>query len=299
MIGSDLTTNQMLGMMVLDFAIVFAVLLSARYLYGLVSGVNVTEEIAGKNNHAIGISVAGAAAGIGIMLSGTVTGGFSDSFGNEIIQIIVYAAVGLALMWLTRLIFDKIAMPRFSVKEELAKGNSAVAIVDAGNMIATAIMVRAVINWAEGTLDTALIAVLVGYVASQIILTLSTIYRIQLFRMRNKEHKGFQDSVHGGNMAVAIRYVGFQVGVALAVTAASGLAAYEFGSDPVMQAVRWGGVSLAMAVILAVLALIAEKTVLAGIDVSEEVDQQQNIGVGLMEVAVYVAIGLMLTGLLA
>ena len=57
MIGSDLTTEQMLGMMVLDFAIVFAVLLSARYLYGLVSGVNVTDEIAGKNNHAIGISV--------------------------------------------------------------------------------------------------------------------------------------------------------------------------------------------------------------------------------------------------
>lgn len=299
MIGSDLTTEQMLGMMVLDFAIVFAVLLSARYLYGLVSGVNVTAEIAGKNNHAIGISVAGAAAGIGIMLSGTVTGGFSDSFGNEIIQIIVYAAVGLVLMWLTRLIFDKIAMARFSVKEELSKDNSAVAIVDAGNMIATAIMVRAVINWAEGTLATALIAVLVGYVASQIILTLSTIYRIQLFRMRNKEHTGFQDSVHGGNMAVAIRYVGFQVGVALAVTAASGLAAYEFGSDPVMQAIRWGGLSIVMAVILALLALIAEKTVLARIDVSEEVDQQQNIGVGLMEVAVYVAIGLMLTGLLA
>ena len=54
-----------------------------------------------------------------------------------------------------------------------------------------------------------------------------------------------------------------------------------------------------MAVILAVLALVAERSVLAKINVTEEVDRQQNIGVALMEVGVYVAIGLILTNLLA
>ncbi len=292
-------TGQALGMLILDFVIVFAVLLCARVLYGLAAGIDVTEEMAGKNNHAVGISLAGATAGIGIMLSGVVTGTFSSTLGAETLSMVVYAAVGLVLMWLTRLIFDKVSLPSFSVKDEIARGNNAVAIVDAGNMVATAVMVRAVMNWSEGTLSSGLMAVAVGYVATQIILTLTTVYRVKLFRMRNREGAGFQDVVRAGNMAVAMRFVGFQVGVALAVTAASGVAVFQAGGDPIVQGLTWGGVSIVMAVILAVLALIAERSVLAKINVAEEVDRQQNIGVALMEVGVYVAIGLILTNLLA
>ena len=292
-------TGQALGMLILDFVIVFAVLLCARVLYGLVAGIDVTEEMAGKNNHAVGISLAGATAGIGIMLSGVVTGTFSSTLGAEALSMVVYAAVGLVLMWLTRLIFDKVSLPSFSVKDEIARGNNAVAIVDAGNMVATAVMVRAVMNWSEGGLSSGLMAVAVGYVATQIILTLTTVYRVKLFRMRNREGAGFQDVVRAGNMAVAMRFVGFQVGVALAVTAASGVAVFQAGGDPIVQGLTWGGVSIVMAVILAMLALIAERSVLARINVAEEVDRQQNIGVALMEVGVYVAIGLILTNLLA
>lgn len=292
-------TGQALGMLILDFVIVFAVLLCARVLYGLVAGIDVTEEMAGKNNHAVGISLAGATAGIGIMLSGVVTGTFSSTLGAEALSMVVYAAVGLVLMWLTRLIFDKVSLPSFSVKDEIARGNNAVAIVDAGNMVATAVMVRAVMNWSEGALSSGLMAVAVGYVATQVILTLTTVYRIRLFRMRNREGAGFQDVVRAGNMAVAMRFVGFQVGVALAVTAASGVAVFQAGGDPIVQGLTWGGVSIVMAVILALMALVAERSVLAKINVAEEVDRQQNIGVALMEVGVYVAIGLILTNLLA
>ena len=292
-------TGQALGMLILDFVIVFTVLLFTRVFYGLVAGIDMTEEMAGKNNHAVGISLAGATAGIGIMLSGVVTGTFSSTLGAEALSMVVYAAVGLVLMWLTRLIFDKVSLPSFSVKDEIARGNNAVAIVDAGNMVATAVMVRAVMNWSEGALSSGLMAVAVGYVATQIILTLTTVYRVKLFRMRNREGAGFQDVVRAGNMAVAMRFVGFQVGVALAVTAASGVAVFQAGGDPIVQGLTWGGVSIVMAVILAVLALIAERSVLARINVAEEVDRQQNIGVALMEVGVYVAIGLILTNLLA
>lgn len=298
MIGADIMTGQTLGMLIMDFVIVFVVLLFARFFYGLAARLNVTEEMAGKNNHAVGISLAGATAGIGIMLSGVVTGAYASTFEREAVSMLVYSAAGLFLMWLTRLIFDTVSLPSISASREIAAGNSAVAIVDAGNMVATAIMVRAVMSWAEGSLGPGLIAVGLGYVASQIILTLSTFYRVRLYKMRNKEGAGFQNVVHGGNMAVALRYVGFQVGIALAVTAASGIADYQVGGDPVMQGLTWGLVSLALAVVLAILALIAEKCVLSRLDLAEEVDRQRNIGVGLMVVAVYVAIGVMLMGLL-
>ena len=105
--------------------------------------------------------------------------------------------------------------------------------------------------------------------------------------------------MQSGNLAVALRFVGFQIGVALAVTAASGLAPYAPSGDPVMQAVVWGVVSICAAVVLVILTLIAEFAVLAGLDLSEEVDRQRNIGVALVEVAVYLAIGLLLLNHLA
>ncbi|MDP6705484.1 MAG: DUF350 domain-containing protein [Alphaproteobacteria bacterium] len=284
-------------MLVMDFAIIFAVLLSVRFLYGLVVGVSATHELAQKDNFAFGISLTGATAGVAIMLSGVATGGFAGSFGGEALNMVVFSLVGLALMWLTRLIFDLIALPGLSIKDEIAKGNAAVAVVDAGNLIATAVMVRAIIIWADDALGAGLAAVVGGYVASQIILTLTAYYRVQVYRVRNAGN-AFQAAIQGGNLALALRFIGFQIGVAFAVTAASSLAVYDAIANPIVQAAFWGLVSLVLAVALAVLGLVAERCVLAGVNVSEEVDRQQNVGVATTEVAVYIAIGLLMGGLL-
>ena len=294
----ELLTGQTIGMMVMDFALVFAVLLLVRVLYGVASGVDTLHELSVKDNFAIGISLAGATAAIGIMLTGVVSGEYAFSYGMELAAMASYGVLGLALMWLTRLIFDRVALPRLSVRALVGDGNTAVATVEAGNLIATAIMVRAVMVWSDDALIPGLIAVIVGYVASQIILTVTAYYRIWRYKMRNSGGR-FSDAVADGNLAVALRFVGFQIGVALAVTAAGGLAPYAPGGDPVMQAVLWGVVSIGAAVVLVVLTVIAEFAVLTGLDLSEEVDRQRNIGVALVEVAVYLAIGLLLLNHLA
>jgi uncharacterized membrane protein YjfL (UPF0719 family) len=294
----ELLTGQTIGMMVMDFVLVFAVLLLVRVLYGVASGVDTLHELSVKDNFAIGISLAGATAAIGIMLTGVVSGEYAFSYGMELAAMASYGVLGLALMWLTRLIFDRVALPRLSVRALVGDGNTAVATVEAGNLIATAIMVRAVMVWSDDALIPGLIAVIVGYVASQIILTVTAYYRIWRYKMRNSGGR-FSDAVADGNLAVALRFVGFQIGVALAVTAAGGLAPYAPGGDPVMQAVLWGVVSIGAAVVLVVLTVIAEFAVLTGLDLSEEVDRQRNIGVALVEVAVYLAIGLLLLNHLA
>ncbi len=294
----ELLTGQTLGMLVMDFALVFAVLLLVRVIYGVASGVDTMHEISVKDNFAVGVSLAGATAAIGIMLTGVVSGEFAFSYGMEIAAMASYGALGLVLMWLTRLIFDRIALPHLSVRAEIGEGNIAVATVEAGNLLATAIMVRAVMIWSDDALLPGLVAVVVGYIASQIILTVTAYYRIWLYRLRNSGNR-FSEAVQSGNLAVALRFIGFQVGVALAVTAAGGLAPYVPAGDPVMQALVWGLVSIGAAVVLVILTLIAEFAVLTGLDLSEEVDRQRNIGVALVEVAVYLAIGLLLLNHLA
>ena len=58
----ELLTGQTIGMLVMDFALVFAVLLLVRVLYGVASGVDTLHEISVKDNFAIGISLAGSPA---------------------------------------------------------------------------------------------------------------------------------------------------------------------------------------------------------------------------------------------
>lgn len=296
MVSADLS-GQTLVMLALGFVIVFAVLLSVRMLYGAAVGVDTTKELAGKDNFAFGIGLAGMTLGIAIMLTGVAEGGYASSIGEEVSVLVVYAVLGLALMWLTRLIFDRVSIPAFSVKQEIRNGNVAIATVEAGNVLATAVMVRAVIQWSDGALTAALIAVVAGYVVSQVILTLTTYYRVRLFAARNPGRR-FQNVVQEGNVALALRFAGFQMGVALAVAAAARVVEYDPAGDPITQALIWGAGSAILAVILVVLSLLAERFVLRRIDVSEEVDRQSNIGVALTEVAVYVAIGLLLNGLL-
>lgn len=297
MVSADLS-GQTLAMLALGLAIVFAVLLSVRMLYGAAAGLDTTSELADKDNFAFGIGLAGMTLGVAIMLGGVAQGDFAASVGEEATALVVYAVLGLALMWLTRLIFDRVSIPAFSVKAEIQNGNVPIAIVEAGNVLATAVMVRAVMQWSEGSLGAALIAVVAGYAVTQVILTGTTWYRVWLFGRRNAG-KRFQDVVQEGNTALALRFAGFQMGVALAVTAASQVVEYDPGGDPVNQALIWGACSVILAATLIVLSLLAERFVLRRIDVSEEVDRQRNIGVALTEVAVYTGIGLLFNGLLA
>ena len=297
MVSADLS-GQTLAMLALGLAIVFAVLLSVRMLYGAAAGLDTASEIADKNNFAFGIGLAGMTLGVAIMLSGVAEGDFAASIAEEVSGLVIYAVLGLALMWLTRLIFDRLSIPAFSVKAEIRNGNVPIAIVEAGNVLATAVMVRAVMQWSEGSLTAALIAVVAGYAVTQAILTATTWYRVWLFARRNAG-KRFQDVVQQGNTALALRFAGFQIGVALAVTAAAQVVEYDPGGEPLVQALIWGACSAILAAALVLLSLLAERFVLRRIDVSEEVDRQSNIGVALTEVAVYAGIGLLFNGLLA
>ena len=297
MLDADFS-GQTLIMLLLGFVIVFAILLCVRALYGATVRVDATDELSGRDNFAFGIGLAGMTLGIGIMLSGVAEGDYAATLGEETGALAVYAAVGLALMWLTRLIFDRVSIPAFAVGAEIRGGNVPIAIVEAGNILATAIMVRAVIAWSEGALMAALVAVLCGYVVTQVILTLTTWYRVWLFARRNAGRR-FQDAVQAGNTALALRFAGFQAGIALAVTAASRIVEYDPAGDPLVLALAWGACSAVLAAALVVFSLLAERFVLRRIDVSEEVDRQENVGVALTEAAVYIAIGLLFNGFLS
>lgn len=278
-----------------DLLIIVVILAGMRKLSGAIGNVSSHDELTQKDNHAFGISIAGATLALAIMLMGVVSGDVGMNPANEAMLMIGYGGLGLLLMWLTRKVFDHISLPKISIHKQIMKGNVAAAIVDAGNMIATAIILRAVMIWVESNSWVGLALVIAGFIISQILLLAATLYRRHVYAKRHGGH-GVQDEIANGNTALALRFSGHRIGVALAVTAASGVVIYE-PEAIVAHISAWAGVAVIMMAALTVIAFLTRKAVLPNVDIAEEVDKQRNVAIGSIEAALYIAVGFLLTGL--
>ena len=283
----------------IDFVIIFALFVSLRLAKGLVSNVHATDEIASEDNFAFGVSFAGGIAALAVMLSGASVGEFGATLAAEAANMAVFGVAGLILITLGRLIQDKLVLSQVSLHDEIAKGNLAAAIVDVGNALAVAVVIRASMLWVETEGFMALPIVVAGFVVSQIVLTLASTYRVKLFKVKaSGDNSCLQQALEDGNNALALRYAGYLMGTALAITAASGFVSYD--AENVWVAVGlWAVMAVVITIVFALIKLVAMKLILPGVDLDDEVDNQKNVGVAAIETAVAFAIGLTLAVLLA
>jgi len=287
----------LLAVLFVDLLIAVALLTAFRKLAGLISNVSSTEELAEKDNFAFGFVFAGGMIALAIVLTGAISGDPGSSLFNEIVLVVTYGVLGIALMALTRKILDNFALPDINIHQQVMKGNMAAAIVDVGNLIATAVIVRAVMVWIDDTSLFGLVAVIIGFVVSQVVLILVTQYRTRVYARRHNG-ESLQNAFEQGNQALAIRYLGHKIGVALAVTAASGFVPYN--DDRIFMAcLVWGVFSIILTIALSLIAMGARQVILAKIDVVEEVDKQRNMGIAFIEAMIYISIGFILSGIIA
>jgi len=287
----------LLAILAIDLVLAIILLAGFRKLAGLISNVSTTEELASRDNFAFGLVFAGGILALAIVLTGAISGEAGVNLFDEALLVISYGVLGIVLMMLTRKVFDNFALPDINIHNQIMKGNMAAAIVDVGNLLATAIIVRAVMVWIDDISLFGLISVVIGFVVSQVVLILVTQYRLKVYASRHNG-KSLQAALEAGNKALAIRYCGHKIGVALAVTAASGFVPYNDGRI-IMACLTWGVISIVLTVVLSMIAIAARQVILMKIDVVDEVDKQQNMGVGFIEATIYVAIGLILAGLIA
>jgi uncharacterized membrane protein YjfL (UPF0719 family) len=279
-----------------DFIIAVGLLSAMRILAGLVSNVSATAEIAQNDNKAFGISLAGAMLAVSIMLMGVVSGDAGYSLANEAFTVILFGLIGIVLMWVTRIVFDRVSFPHLSIHQQIMNGNMAASIIDACNMIATAIIIKGAMIWVDGGLKVAVMAVIASFIASQVIMSLATLYRVKIFEKRHQGSK-LHTAIEENNIALALRFSAYRLGIAIAVSAA--FTAVEYTPDAFMTVfMLWFAVALALFVLLTLVAIVIRHGVLRGVNVGEEVGQQGNIAVGAIEGSIYIVVGLLLAGLI-
>lgn len=285
------------NVLAIDLAIAVVLLTGLRFISGLIANVSTTEELSQKDNFAFGIELAGAIVALAIMLTGAIEGEEAPNLLYETGLMAAYGVLGLILIKIGRLLQDHLILRKFSIRQAIMNENIAAAIVNVGNVIAIAIMIRAVMIWVDSNTFDGLIAVIAGFVVSQIILTLVSALRMYRYN-KNNAGKCLQEALEDGNKALAIRYFGNLVGVALAITAASNFVYYR--PDQLLDVIIiWTVLSFIITVLMTLLSILARSIILFKINIIEEVDQQQNVGVACIEAAIFIAMGLLPTALMA
>ena len=289
--------QDLLIFLAIDIAIAILLLGAMRFISGISAKVNSTDELAKEDNFAFGISVAGSVAALGIVLTGAISGETAESFLMEAVGMLSYGLFGLILIKIGRIIHDKLALNQLDKNEQIKKQNITVGLVDAGGAIATAIIIRAVLLWVDGLDIHTFIAIASGFVVSQTMLVLVTRIKEKQYA-NNNQGQNLQEAFANGQMALAIRYTGQVISTALAVTAASHFLTYS-PETLAVNLIGWLVFGIVMTLLVAILTTIAKRIVLWGINLVEEVDEQHNIGVASVEMAISISIALILTALMA
>ena len=283
------------AILALNFLVVIGLFTSLRLFSGVIAHIHASDELLRKDNPAFGISLASTTLAVTIVLSGLIYGAPENSMAHTVLAVAAFGILGIGLMALTRIIFDRVTLREVSIRDEIVDGNVAVAIADSANILAAAIIIRALMVWTTPDSAEGAVALLGGYVVSQIILTVVTWIGIKFFRS-GANGASLQEAFKQDNRALALRFAGKKIGTAFAIAMAAQIVVYEvYDIFPLLAA--WFVVSVIAVVVWRILCLIAEKIILFRADAHSEVLDQRNIAVGALQAAIYISLGILMSSL--
>ena len=121
------------------FGMGLAVLIVFALFFDLTTPFSIHEEIE-KDNAAVGIALGGNLIAMGIVTLKAVFGDF-PGWGQGIAEFLTFAVLGFGLLYVLRLLIDKLLLPTAKISDELAAGrNVGVAFVEGSVVIGAALM---------------------------------------------------------------------------------------------------------------------------------------------------------------
>lgn len=302
----DLISDDWQWDLVLTNIVIISILLFAfKYKLAWFCGVSVIDEIAEKDNPAFGIVLGASFLSFFLIMSAAATGDTEVPFSYELKLMAAYGIAGIFMLLLSRIILDKIAMRTFSLQEEVKKRNVAAAIVDGGNMIATAMIVFTYMGWVKGIEFNTILLVAFGWVMSQVLLSGLSFLRAKLYK--SNDGSTLESSIMNGNIAVAIRYTCYKLAFSLTLLITS-------THYPYSQENGWANAcaiilsAILLSLVVKVLTSISKRFLMLNgfigdsksinVDYADEINRQKNIGLAVVEGFLVLGLTIVLYGLL-
>jgi len=236
-----------------------------------------------EHEEASNIDSGAAILAIMIALTGVASGSFSLSLLNEWGVVTAYGLLAIVLLRAGAWLQDKLVLPSVSLSSETEQGNDAAAFIAGSHMIGTAIVIQSSMKWVSQDGNLGLIALLFGFVISQLLLALET--RLRMLWTSN----GITAAAKAHKNLVAMKYSLQHVGAALAISASSHFASamqYELH----LAVIAWLLSSIVFLTVFLILSELSLRIVLPRAGEREE-------GRPLLEGAIYLGWGFILPAL--
>jgi uncharacterized membrane protein YjfL (UPF0719 family) len=232
-------------------------------------------ELVKKDNAALALAVGGYYLGLMIAMGGVLEGE-SEGIVIDLIDIVLYGLLAIFLLNLSVWINDKLILHHFdNMKEIIDDQNPGTGIVEAGNHIAVGMVMYGAMS-GEGDVITGAVFWILG----QIVLILSGLIYVRMLPF------DLHAEIEKDNFAVGIAFAGVLVAIGnLIRIGASG----DFISWNTNMTTFWSFVVLGL-VMLPIVRWMADKLLLPGENLSDELVRQEtpNVGAGLIEALSYI-----------
>ena len=263
-------------------AVVLVLLVIGKWVFDLLHRRFVLRtELIERDNLAVAAAVAGYYLGVVIVLAGVVSGPASFSLLDDVIGLVIFGLLGIALLNLSAWVNDRIVFRQFRIEREIVEDrNVGVGVIEGGNYVAMGLVTAGAMS-GEGGLASGL-AFWIGGLAA--LLVAGLLYdRITSYDLH--------DQIERGNVAVAIAFAGVLVGFGNIIRLA-GEGDFVSWNASLTEFGYYTAVGL---VLLPFVRLFADKVLLPGASLSDELVQDSpNLGAGVIEATTYLAASMLI-----
>ena len=281
----------------IDVGLALVLLLVMKWLSRSRAKVSVSDELGVKDNFAFGISVAGGMLSLCLVLSSVVGRHVGQGYEQAAIGMVLFGIIGILLVKVGRFAHDKIVLDAVDTQHKVSDRNVSVALVDAASLVSSAIILRSIMVWVDGSDVNAMIAIVTGFlVVLTILLIMTRIYEMR-YAMQNQNHS-FQSALDTGQLALAVQHAGNLLGTAIVVSSAGALLSYS-PQGYVSNVTGWLVTSVVLSLLLWALVAFSKRAVLNGINYQKEVDEQHNVGVAAVELTLSIGLAMIISSVLS
>lgn len=261
-----------------------AMILVAKLLEDLLSPRKVTDELAARDNPALGVAMAGYYLALAIIFVGVVAGP-SAGFLTDLYLVALYSAVGLVFLTASRLALDQIIFRRFVNPSAIVEGrNLAAGTVRGAFYIATGFVSAGSLAGEDGGILTSLVFFALGQAA---LFIFAKLYDVMTpFAVR--------EEIENGNLAAGVAFGGSIIALGLILGRAVSGAFLGWAESLGYFALQ----AVIGIVLLQVVRLLMDKVLLPGHKLNKEIAGDRNVSVGMVEAGIAVAFAVVLTALI-
>ncbi|MEM7260363.1 MAG: DUF350 domain-containing protein [Planctomycetota bacterium] len=250
----------------------FVMLLVSKICLDFLTPFKLDDQMTAKDNPAFGVSLVGYYIGILIIIAGATQGeGLEDiPFWRQLLIDAGWAAGGIALLNVSRLLLDKVALPKFSVRKELIEDrNVGMGAVEFGVYIGSSLVIAGAINGEGGDVLTALTFWALGQVS---LIALVLVYE-------KVTPYSFHEQLEKDNLAAGLAFAGNAIAMGVVLLKGSTVPFVSY-QDNLLEFAYY----FTAALVLVVIGRWAiDLVLLPGRTLTQEIVEDQNVNAGFLE----------------